>query len=138
MTYDILFSFVLSFFSDLLVLTMSSTGMFHDRTARYFDLVHHPESLKNMDGTPISDSELKEFVPANGTPVPAHWNVDFGDVLNWSKGRPTEAFFIMEDRSLLKNPDRSGSGYLTIPLIVTSDSFLFLDNRASWNDDACF
>jgi hypothetical protein len=90
-----------------------------EQPARYFDLVKKPEALKRTDGIPLTDSEFKDF-PANGTSVPVEWDVSFGDVLNWSKGRPTEAYFVLEDRTLLKNPDRTGSGYLTIPFNVTS------------------
>jgi hypothetical protein len=61
----------------------------------------------------------KDF-PASAISVPEDWNVSFGDVLNWSNRRPTEAYFVLEDRTLLKNPDPSGSGYLTIPFNVTS------------------
>jgi hypothetical protein len=90
-----------------------------EQPARYFDLVNKPETLKRINGIPVADSEFKDF-PANGISVPEDWDVSFGDVLNWSKGRPTEAYFVLEDRTLLKNPDRSGSGYLTIPFHVTS------------------
>lgn len=99
---------------------MALASVVNERTARYFDLVNAPESLKGTTGIPIADSTFKNFPAANGTVVPADWDVSFGDVLNWSKGRPTEAFFVMADRTLLKNPDRTGSGYLTIPFIVTS------------------
>jgi hypothetical protein len=99
---------------------MALASVVNDRTARYFNLVNEPESLKGTNGIPIADSDFKDYPATNGTPVPANWDVTFGDVLNWSKGRPTEAYFVMEDRTLLKNPDRSGSGYLTIPFIVTS------------------
>lgn len=98
---------------------MALTSILDDRTARYIDLVNDPSSLKRTNGIPITDSEYKDF-PENGSPIPVDWDVQFGDVINWSKGRPTEAYFVMEDRTLLKNPDRTGSGYLTIPLIVTS------------------
>ena len=98
---------------------MASTNIAIEQPARYFDLVNKPETLKRTNGIPVADSEFKDF-PANGTSVPADWDVSFGDVLNWSKGRPTEAYFVLEDRTLLKNPDRSGSGYLTIPFKVTS------------------
>jgi hypothetical protein len=100
---------------------MASTDILNDRTARYFDLINEPESLKRTDGIPVTDSEFQNF-PENGTNIPDDWDVSFGDVLNWSKGRPTEAYFVMENRTLLKNPDRTGSGYLTIPFIVTSKS----------------
>jgi hypothetical protein len=93
-----------------------SSVVLNDRTARYFDLVNEPQSLKDTNGLPIADSEFKDF-PVH---IPADWDVSFGDVLNWSKGRPSEAYFVMENRTLLKNPDRTGSGYLTIPFIVTS------------------
>ena len=96
-----------------------------DRTARYFDLVNEPESFKGTNGIPLPESEFKNFY-AQGTTVPADWDVSFGDVLNWSKGRPTEAYFVMEDRTLLKNPDRTGSGYLTIPFTVTSKTKFFV------------
>ncbi|CAF4810755.1 unnamed protein product [Rotaria sp. Silwood1] len=99
----------------------SIADILHDRTARYFDLVNNPESLKGIDGLPIADSDFKDF-PAKGTKIPDNWDVSFGDVLNWSKGRPTEAYFVMEDRTLLKNPDRTGSGYLTIPFIITKNT----------------
>ena len=99
---------------------MALASVVNERTARYFDLVNEPQSLKGTNGIPIADSAFKSFPAANGTVVPADWDVSFGDVLNWSKGRPTEAFFVMADRTLLKNPDRTGSGYLTIPFIVTS------------------
>jgi hypothetical protein len=90
-----------------------------EQPARYIDLVNKPEGLKRTNGNPVADSELKDF-PVDGTSVPEDWDVSFGDVLNWSKGRPTEAYFVLEDRTLLKNPDRTGSGYLTIPFKVTS------------------
>jgi hypothetical protein len=98
---------------------MASASTDIEQPARYFDLVNKPETLKRTNGTPIADSELKDF-PIDGRSVPDDWDVSFGDVLNWSKGRPTEAYFVLEDRTLFKNPDRSGSGYLTIPFIVTS------------------
>lgn len=104
---------------------MALTGILNDRTARYIDLVNEPQSLKRTNGIPLADSEFKDF-PANGSAIPTDWDVSFGDVLNWSKGRPTEAYFVMEDRTLLKNPDRTGSGYLTIPFIVTSKSKVFI------------
>jgi hypothetical protein len=90
-----------------------------EQPARYFDLVNKPETLKKTNGNPIANSEFQDY-PVNGASVPEDWDVSFGDVLNWSKGRPTEAYFVLEDRTLLKNPDRSGSGYLTIPFHVTS------------------
>jgi hypothetical protein len=90
-----------------------------EQPARYFDLVNQPETLKRTDGTPIADSEFRDC-PVNGTSIPEDWDVSFGDVLNWSQGRPTEAYFVLENRTLLKNADRSGSGYLTIPFNVTS------------------
>ena len=93
--------------------------MLNERTARYFDLVKEPETLKRTSGIPLAESEYKDFYK-HGATVPADWDVSFGDVLNWSKGRPTEAYFVMADGTLLKNPDRTGSGYLTIPFIVTS------------------
>ena len=103
---------------------MMSTSVLVEQPARYFDLVNKPETLKRTDGNPVPDSELKN-VPANGSAVPTDWDVSFGDVLNWSHGRPTEAFFVLQDRTLLKNPDRSGSGYLTIPFAITSQSNIF-------------
>lgn len=97
---------------------MALTSVLNDPTAKYFDLINHPESLKTIDGSPVSNPEYKDF-PASGTTIPNDWDVCTGDVLNWSKGRPTDAYFVLDDRTLLKNPDRTGSGYLTIPLIVT-------------------
>ena len=97
---------------------MLSTSL-DDRTARYFDLINEPQAFKGINGLPLPDAEWKNFAN-QGKPIPIEWDVTFGDVLNWSKGRPTEAYFVMEDRTLLKNPDRSGSGYLTIPFLVTS------------------
>jgi hypothetical protein len=105
---------------------MASASFDIEQPARYFDLVKKPETLKRIDGTPIADSEF-ENLPVNGSSVPADWDVSFGDVLNWSKGRPTEAYFVLEDRTLLKNPDRTGSGYLTIPFNVTSKEILCLE-----------
>lgn len=98
---------------------MALTVIDDGQPARYFDLFNKPQSLKRENGLAITDSELKDL-RENETSIPTDWNVSFGDVLNWSKERPTEAFFVVEDRKLLKNPDRSGSGYLTIPLHVTS------------------
>jgi hypothetical protein len=105
---------------------MALASILNEQTARYIDLVNEPESLKGTNGIPIADSEFKDF-PANGTTIPTDWDVSFGDVINWSRGRPTEAYFVMENRTLLKNPDRTGSGYLTIPFVVTSayNSFFF-------------
>ncbi|CAF1435892.1 unnamed protein product [Rotaria sordida] len=100
---------------------MALASIINDRTARYFDLINKPETLKGTDGLPIADSEYKNL-PSKGTIIPATWDVSFGDVLNWSKGRPTDAYFVMENRTLLKNPDRTGSGYLTIPFIMTKDT----------------
>jgi hypothetical protein len=91
----------------------------NDRTARYFDLINESQTLKRINGIPLADSEFKNFHTLGKT-IPVDWDVSFGDVLNWSKGRPTEAYFVIEDRRLLKNPDRTGSGYLTIPFLVTS------------------
>ena len=98
-------------------MALASTSI--EQPARYFDLVNEPETLKRTDGTPVDNSESEDF-PENGASVPEDWDVSFGDVLNWSRGRPTEAYFVLEDRTLFKNPDRSGSGYLTIPYNVTS------------------
>ena len=98
---------------------MASVNVNIEQPARYFDLVNKPETLKRTNGNPVAQSELNDC-PENGASVPQDWDVSFGDVLNWSQGRPTEAFFVLEDRTLLKNPDRSGSGYLTIPFDVTS------------------
>ncbi|CAF0882343.1 unnamed protein product [Adineta ricciae] len=100
---------------------MALQTILNERTARYFDLVKEPEALKRTNGIPLAESEYKNF-HVDGAVVPADWDVSFGDVLNWSKGRPTEAYFVMADRTLLKNPDRSGSGYLTIPFVVTKDT----------------
>jgi len=100
---------------------MALASVLNDRSARYFDLVNTPESLKRTNGIPIADSDFKDF-PAHGTTIPGDWDVSFGDVLNWSKGRPTEAYFVNEDRTLLKNPDRTGSGYLTIPRKFTKNT----------------
>jgi len=61
-----------------------------EQPARYFDLVNQPETLKRTNGAPIADAEFKDF-PENGISVPEDWDVSFGDVINWSKGRPTEA-----------------------------------------------
>lgn len=97
---------------------MALTSVLNDRTARYFDLINQPDSLKRIDGSSISNPEFQDC-PASGTTIPADWDVNTGDVLNWSKGRPTDAYFVLDNRTLLKNPDRTGSGYLTIPLIVT-------------------
>jgi hypothetical protein len=98
---------------------MASVDVNIEQPARYFDLVNKPETLKRTNGNPIAQSELNSF-PVDGGSIPEDWDVSFGDVLNWSKDRPTEAYFVLEDRTLLKNPDRSGSGYLTIPFNVTS------------------
>lgn len=106
---------------------MTSGNTSIEQPARYFDLVNQPETLKGTSGIPIADSEFKNH-PENGASIPEDWDVSFGDVLNWSKGRPTEAYFVLEDRTLLKNPDRSGSGYLTIPFIVTRMSNSFVIN----------
>ncbi|CAF1153031.1 unnamed protein product [Rotaria sordida] len=97
---------------------MALTSINNEQPARYFDLVNKPETLKRENGLSIDDSTLKNF-SENRTSIPADWDVSFGDVLNWSKDRPTEVYFVLEDRTLLKNPDRSGSGYLTIPFNVT-------------------
>lgn len=104
---------------------MALSDMYDGQPAKYFDLVNRPETLKLKSGLPIMDSELEEF-SANRISVPTDWDVDFGDVLNWSAERPTDAYFVLEDLSLLKNPDHSGSGYLTIPFHVTSKIDLFL------------
>ncbi len=107
---------------------MTSVDISNDRTARYFDLINKPESLKDIHGMPITDAEFRDFLTKN-TIIPTHWDVSFGDVLNWSTGRPTEAYFVMENRTLLKNPDRTGSGYLTIPFHFTSKAnMLFLES----------
>jgi hypothetical protein len=101
-----------------------------EQSARYFDLVKRPETLKRTNGSPVADTEFKDHLTTNGTSVPEDWDVSYGDVLNWSTGRPTEAYFVLEDRTLFKNPDRSGSGYLTIPLVVTSKNSLFLKSNS--------
>jgi len=59
------------------------------------------------------------------------WDVKPGDVLSWSEFRPTETFFVTPEGKLLKNPDKSGSGYLTIPLSITSQFTDALDHFSS-------
>lgn len=84
---------------------------------------------------------IKVAKPPRNLKVPADWDVKPGDVLSWSQGRPTETFLyvallrnkllshtfplrfsVTSEGALLKNPDTSGSGYLTIPLSITSQS----------------
>ncbi|CAF0960042.1 unnamed protein product [Didymodactylos carnosus] len=89
--------------------------MLGTRTARYFDLANKSEMLKKTNGQPVLEHEYKE-VP---TKVPADWDVSPGDLLSWAKYRASETYFVLEDGTLLKNPDRSGSGYLTIPYLIT-------------------
>ncbi|CAF2127110.1 unnamed protein product [Rotaria magnacalcarata] len=98
---------------------MASASISNGQPARYFDLVNQPETLKLRNGLLIPASELKDFSEKRSS-VPIEWDVNFGDVIDWSNDRPTEAYFVLEDRTLLKNPDRSGSGYLTIPYHVAN------------------
>ncbi|CAF0976375.1 unnamed protein product [Didymodactylos carnosus] len=73
------------------------------------------DTLKRTNGQLVPSHEYKD-VP---TVIPADWDVSPGDVLSWAKYRASECYFVLDDGTLLKNPDRSGSGYLTIPFIIT-------------------
>ncbi|CAF1283741.1 unnamed protein product [Rotaria sordida] len=85
--------------------------------AVYFDLVNQPNAS-------IKSKSTGKFIqlskPPKNLKVSDDWDVQPGDVLSWSEFRPTETFFVTSEGTLLKNPDTSGSGYLTIPLAITS------------------
>ncbi|CAF3707502.1 unnamed protein product [Adineta steineri] len=84
----------------------------------YYDLVSQPnESIKSKSTGNFIRLPKK---PPRNLKVSDDWDVKPGDVLSWSQGRPTETFFVTSEGTLLKNPDKSGSGYLTIPLAITS------------------
>lgn len=100
--------------------------------ASYFDLVAQPsESIRSKK----SGEFVRVAKPPRSLKVSDDWEVKLGDVLSWSEGRPTETFLyvrhrsdrrltsrcfsVTEEKTLLKNPDTSGSGYLTIPLSIT-------------------
>ncbi|CAF0846011.1 unnamed protein product [Didymodactylos carnosus] len=89
---------------------------------KYFDLRTKPTDLKSKSGETIFESvDDIEEPPENGSEIPKQWNVHYGDVISWSYDRPTETYFVTKDGKFLKNPDLSGSGYLTIPLSITRD-----------------
>ncbi|CAF2170369.1 unnamed protein product [Rotaria magnacalcarata] len=85
--------------------------------ATFFDLVTRPnESIKSKT--------TGKFVELSNIPtdlkIPNDWDVKPGDILSWSNYRATETYFVTHESMLLKNPDTSGAGYLTIPLSITS------------------
>ncbi|UJR29096.1 hypothetical protein I4U23_010310 [Adineta vaga] len=85
--------------------------------ATYFDLIANPNGLIKSKS---SGNVLKVAKPPRNLKIPDDWDVKPGDVISWSKERPTETFFVTSEGTLLKNPDKSGSGYLTIPLSISS------------------
>jgi hypothetical protein len=114
--------------------------------ASYFDLAAQPnESIRSK----TTGNFLRLPKPPRNLQVPDNWQVKMGDVLSWSEGRPSETYLSVEyrtrtcrtdarrssrrssvtaERTLLKNPDTSGSGYLTVPLVITchlSDAVAF-------------
>ncbi|CAF3813492.1 unnamed protein product [Rotaria magnacalcarata] len=97
-------------------LAMSATSDSQQVKAIYFDLVAQPNLC-------IKSKSTGKFIQLSKPPkllkVSDDWDVKPGDVFSWSEGRPTETFFVTSERTLLKNPDTSGSGYLTIPLSIT-------------------
>jgi hypothetical protein len=93
--------------------------------ADYYDLVGQSDvSLKSKS----TGSSIKLAKPPRNLKVADDWDVKAGDVISWSQGRPTETFFVTAEGTLLKNPDTSGSGYLTIPLSITSQFSDALDH----------
>ncbi|CAF2778522.1 unnamed protein product [Rotaria sp. Silwood2] len=99
------------------LLAKATTASNQQIKAVYFDLVAQPNEL-------IKSKSTGKFIqlskPPRNLKVSDDWDVKTGDVLSWSEGRPTETFFVTSEGTLLKNPDTSGSGYLTIPLSITS------------------
>ncbi|CAF1175280.1 unnamed protein product [Rotaria sordida] len=85
--------------------------------ATYFDLIVRPnDSIKSK----TTGNFLKLSNPPDDLKVPNDWDVKPGDVLSWSTYRTTETYFVTNENTLLKNPDTSGAGYLTIPLSISS------------------
>lgn len=60
-----------------------------------------------------SDEELNHKL------IPTDWNVKFGDIIAMNDYRDTRTIFIGIDNKVIKNPDYSCSGYLSIPLEIT-------------------
>ncbi|CAF0866203.1 unnamed protein product [Rotaria sp. Silwood1] len=99
------------------LLTKAATTSNQQIKAVYFDLVAQPNgSIKSKS----TGKFIQLSKPPRNLKVSDDWDVKSGDVLSWSEGRPTETFFVTSEGTLLKNPDTSGSGYLTIPLSITS------------------
>lgn len=46
----------------------------NDPTARYFDFVNEPLSLKQTNGISIADTESKDFI-INGTTISVYWDI---------------------------------------------------------------
>jgi hypothetical protein len=61
--------------------------------------------------------KLHHNADVNEVPSIKEWNI--GDVMALSDYRQTHTFIIGPDYKPIMNPDLSGSGYLSIPLIVT-------------------
>lgn len=55
----------------------------------------------------------------NHTTIPKEWNVKFGDIIALRDYRDTGTIFVGVDNQVVRNPDYSGSGYLSIPLEIT-------------------
>ncbi|CAF3497765.1 unnamed protein product [Rotaria sp. Silwood1] len=85
--------------------------------ATYFDLIARPND-------PIKSKTTGKFLKlsnsSNDLKVPNDWVVKSGDVLPCSDYRTTDTYFITHDNTLLKNPDTSAAGYLTIPFSISS------------------
>lgn len=61
----------------------------------------------------LYDDEVLTFADAN------HPEAKFGDVINFGDYRWTFCYIVGKDNVLIKNPDFSGAGYLSIPLEIT-------------------
>ncbi|CAF0959835.1 unnamed protein product [Adineta ricciae] len=94
----------------------------------YFDITADPtNSIKSKS----TGNFIKIGKPPRNLKIPNSWDVKPGDVISWSEGRPTETFFVTSEGTLLKNPDTSGSGYLTFPLSITSQFSDVLDSYST-------
>lgn len=51
---------------------------------------------------------------------PEDLDVIFGDIISFNNYRDTATYFVGKNNTLIKNPDFLGSGYLTVPIEVTT------------------
>ena len=86
--------------------TLAQAPATEESKAKYIDLVGQP-------GQALKSKKTGEFIqvskPPRNSKVPEVWDVDAGDVISWSEGRPTETFL-----------------YVTCPIEIPEDELFSL------------